>query len=94
MFLNFTVLFFLYLTFQLLKQIRIKNNAINLINNEELSHRYIYIRKKIKQDTLKTFNKVNFLNNLLKNYKSSIDGLIFLLKRLYINFMFNINYCC
>ena len=76
----------------LFKYIKIKNYAIKLINEQQLSYRPIYNLKPIELKTLKTYININLVNNFIKPFKSQIKVPIFFDKKPNKNLLLYIDY--
>ena len=75
-----------------LKYIGINDNAIELVDCQQLFYRFIYSLELIELEILKAYIKINLVNYFITSFKSPIDTLIFFdLKsnkylRLYVNY--------
>lgn len=68
------------------------NNAINLIDNHQLPYSPIYYQELVEWKILKIYIKINFVNDLIRLFKFSLNTSIFFLKKFNQNFRFCLDY--
>lgn len=64
------------------------NQTIELINNEKLSHNFVYNSWLVEILTLKSYIKTILANNFLKLFKSTVNAYNFFVKKSLIIFVF------
>lgn len=89
---DFANIFFLKFLKKLPKYIKIHDYSINLVDDQQLLFSLIYSVGQVALKILKTYIKINLVNNSIKSFKFSTSTFILFIQKCNSNFWLCINY--
>lgn len=77
---------------QIRKYIKLNNYTIKLIDNQQLSYKFIYNLRLIKFEVLKIYIKIHLANNFIRFFKFSSEEFIHFVKKFHKSFLLYVAY--